>query len=112
MTHPPPSSLDVGRAWLLPDGRPDEPLLDVLRLLAEGRTNAVIARRLGIATDTVKSRLQALYRALNARDRTHAVAVGFRRGYLGDVAHRADCAALRPRPCTCGAAPTETETGG
>lgn len=110
MTRRPPPP--PGPAWLLPDGQPDEPLLDALRLVAEGCTNAVIAGRLQISVHTVRSRMKVLFRALGARDRAHAVALGYRRGYLDDAAHRADCAALRPRPCDCGAAPTETETGG
>lgn len=97
---------------LLPDGRPAGPLLDVLRLVAEGHTNAVIAGRLRIATDTVKTRLLVLYRTLGARNRAHAVAEGFRRGYLDGPTHCPDCAAYRPRVCSCGAAPADEETGG
>lgn len=46
----------------------------VLSALAEGLTNARIARRLGITENTVKFHLQNLYLKLGARTRTEAVA--------------------------------------
>lgn len=79
---------------------------EVLQLIAEGVTNAEAARRLGLAVDTVKSRCRVLYRRLGARDRAHAVALGFVLGHLrapGELDHRVDCAYHRPRVCTCGA---------
>ena len=59
-----------------------ELLFDVLRLIAEGCSNAEIGRRLGIAEDTVKSRPRALYHLLGARDRAHAVSIGYQSGVL------------------------------
>jgi DNA-binding NarL/FixJ family response regulator len=77
-----------------------EYLLPVLRLLAEGLTNAQVASRLGVATNTVKSRLTALYAGLDARDRAHAVALGYRRGLLdARVDHAPRCASRRPCDC-------------
>jgi two-component system nitrate/nitrite response regulator NarL len=82
-----------------PDATSDY-LYPVLRLLAEGRTNAQIGARLGITSNTVKSRLTALYRALGARDRAHAVALGYRRGLLDAAAgHAPNCASRRPCDC-------------
>jgi DNA-binding NarL/FixJ family response regulator len=46
---------------------------DVLRLLAEGKSNKVIARELGITEGTVKVHLLAVFRALDVRNRTAAV---------------------------------------
>jgi DNA-binding NarL/FixJ family response regulator len=51
---------------------------DVLRLLAEGRPNKLIARELDISEATVKVHLLAVYRALGARNRTEAVVIAQR----------------------------------
>jgi len=47
--------------------------LDVLRLLAEGRSTKDIARTLELGPGTVKIHLAAIFRALNVRNRTEAV---------------------------------------
>jgi len=47
--------------------------LDVLRLLALGKPNKVIARELGVTEGTVKVHLLAVFRALDVRNRTSAV---------------------------------------
>jgi DNA-binding NarL/FixJ family response regulator len=46
---------------------------DVLRLLAQGMSNKVIARELGVSEGTVKVHLLAVFRALDVRNRTAAV---------------------------------------
>jgi DNA-binding NarL/FixJ family response regulator len=46
---------------------------DVLRLLAQGKSNKLIARELGITEGTVKVHLLAVFRALDVRNRTAAV---------------------------------------
>lgn len=51
---------------------------DVLRLLAEGRPNKLIARGLDISEATVKVHLLAVFRALGARNRTEAVVIAQR----------------------------------
>jgi DNA-binding CsgD family transcriptional regulator len=48
--------------------------LEVLATLAEGLTNKAIARRLNISLHTVKFHLESLFRKLDARTRTEAVA--------------------------------------
>lgn len=48
--------------------------LDVLAALAEGLTNKAIARRLDISLHTVKFHVESLFRKLDARTRTEAVA--------------------------------------
>lgn len=64
----------------------DDPLtpreVDVLRLVAEGHGNKTIAFQLNLATDTVKAHLKSVYSKLEVDDRTHAVVVASRRGYL------------------------------
>lgn len=56
--------------------------LQVLRGMAEGKSNAEIGRDLYVSEDTVKTHARRLFRKLKARDRAHAVAVGFRAGTL------------------------------
>ena len=46
---------------------------DVLRLLAQGKPNKVIARELGVTEGTVKVHLLAVFRTLEVRNRTSAV---------------------------------------
>jgi DNA-binding NarL/FixJ family response regulator len=50
---------------------------ETLVLAANGLTNQMIGRALGVSEETVKSRMQVLRRKLRALDRTHAVAVAF-----------------------------------
>jgi DNA-binding NarL/FixJ family response regulator len=47
--------------------------LEVLRLLASGRTNAQVAEDLFISVGTVKSHTGNIYRKLNARNRAEAL---------------------------------------
>lgn len=61
---------------------PTERELEILRLVANGQTNHEIGQRLHIAEETVKTHVQHLLRRLNARNRAHAVAIGWRQGYL------------------------------
>jgi DNA-binding NarL/FixJ family response regulator len=49
--------------------------LDVLQLLGQGRSTKEIARVLELSEGTVKVHLAAIYRGLNARNRTEAVAL-------------------------------------
>ena len=56
--------------------------LQVLRGMTEGRSNAEIGRELYVSEDTVKTHARRLFRKLGARDRAHAVAVGFRQGLV------------------------------
>jgi DNA-binding NarL/FixJ family response regulator len=69
--------------WLVPGaplpatGEPLEPLsereLEVLRLVATGRSNREIATELYVATGTVKAHLNNIFRKLEARSRLEAV---------------------------------------
>jgi DNA-binding NarL/FixJ family response regulator len=56
--------------------------LQVLRGMADGRSNAEIGRELFVSEDTVKTHARRLFRKLGARDRAHAVAAGFRAGLV------------------------------
>jgi DNA-binding NarL/FixJ family response regulator len=69
---------DAGRAGR--DLTPRE--LDVLRLVADGRTNASIGRELGVAASTVKTHVASLLDKLGANDRAHAVSIALRSGVI------------------------------
>lgn len=56
--------------------------LSVLRLVAEGRSNREVAEALSISEDTVKARMKSLMAKLHAEDRTHAVTLAIRRGFM------------------------------
>jgi DNA-binding CsgD family transcriptional regulator len=56
--------------------------LEVLSLLAEGASNKLIARRLGISTHTAKYHVASLLEKLDAVSRTDAVANAARIGVL------------------------------
>ena len=54
----------------------------VLALIAEGRANKEIAKRLSISEATVKGQVRNILSKLDARDRTHAVMIGLKRGII------------------------------
>jgi DNA-binding NarL/FixJ family response regulator len=56
--------------------------LQVLRGMADGKSNAEIGRDLFVSEDTVKTHARRLFRKLGARDRAHAVASAFRAGMV------------------------------
>jgi DNA-binding NarL/FixJ family response regulator len=57
-------------------------LLDVLHLVAEGRTTDEIAATLGLSPFTVKNYMERIFERLGARDRAEAVAIALRSGQL------------------------------
>lgn len=54
----------------------------ILALVAEGWTERDIARNLDITVNTVRTHMTEIRRRLGARDRAHAVAMGYRTGLL------------------------------
>jgi two-component system, NarL family, response regulator len=64
----------------------DDPLtpreVDVLRLVASGNANKIIAAELSLTEETVKSHIRNILSKLGANDRTHAVAIGLKRGII------------------------------
>jgi DNA-binding NarL/FixJ family response regulator len=53
---------------------------DVLERLVEGSTNAEIARRVGVATGTVKAHVRNIFEKLSVHTRTQAAAIATERG--------------------------------
>ena len=81
----PGNEVGVGVAEAQPTGRRltlTERELQVLRGMADGKSNAEIGRELFVSEDTVKTHARRLFRKLGARDRAHAVAAGFRAGLV------------------------------
>ncbi|MDP2931771.1 MAG: response regulator transcription factor [Chloroflexota bacterium] len=60
---------------------------EVLKHIAEGYSNKRIAFTLGVTEQTIKNYIASIMRKLNANDRTHAVVLAMRRGWLdiGDI---------------------------
>ena len=56
--------------------------IDVLRLVAGGNANKEIAARLSLTEETVKAHIRNILGKLGANDRTHAVAIGLKRGII------------------------------
>ncbi|MCE3288893.1 MAG: two component transcriptional regulator, LuxR family [Caulobacter sp.] len=64
----------------------DERLTDrerrILLLVAEGKANKEIARRVAVSPDTVKADLKSIFVKLDVVDRTQAVVAAVRRGFI------------------------------
>jgi len=56
--------------------------VEVLRLVAAGNANKMIADHLGISEETVKAHVRSILSKLGANDRTHAVTLAVKRGII------------------------------
>ncbi len=56
--------------------------IDVLRLIAGGHANKLVADQLSITEDTVKGHVKNILSKLGASDRTHAVTIALKRGII------------------------------
>ena len=55
---------------------------DVLRCVATGNSNKIIGSRMNITEATVKGHMKNILAKLGANDRTHAVTIAIRRGFI------------------------------
>ncbi|KWH24333.1 response regulator [Burkholderia multivorans] len=84
----PPLLLDDGATYTIEPprqaaGAPLTPRqIEVLRYLAEGVPNKVIADRLGLSEKTVKAHITAIFRTLHVLNRTQAAAAGRKAGLI------------------------------
>jgi DNA-binding CsgD family transcriptional regulator len=62
--------------------KPSQRELELLQLMADGLSDREIAEKLSISPNTIRSRQHMLRMKMQARSRTHAVAIAFRRGLL------------------------------
>ena len=56
--------------------------IEVLRLVAAGNANKIVADRLSITEAPVKAHVKNILSKLDANDRTHAVTIGLKRGII------------------------------
>nr|WP_298721103.1 response regulator transcription factor [uncultured Steroidobacter sp.] len=56
--------------------------IEVLRRVAAGKSNKIIAGELAISEETVKAHMKSILPKLDATDRTHAVTIALKRGIL------------------------------
>ena len=55
---------------------------EILQLLADGESTTVAARRLGLSEETVKTHMKNTLARLDAKNRSHAVAIGLRESLI------------------------------
>ncbi|MBO9716271.1 MAG: response regulator transcription factor [Pseudoxanthomonas sp.] len=60
--------------------------IEILRLVADGRANKQIADHLDLSVETIKAQLKTIFSKLGVHDRTHAVTLAARRGYIDPFA--------------------------
>jgi DNA-binding NarL/FixJ family response regulator len=56
--------------------------IEVLKEVSAGNANKTVANGLSISEDTVKAHMKSILSKLGANDRTHAVTIAMRRGFL------------------------------
>jgi DNA-binding NarL/FixJ family response regulator len=54
----------------------------VLRRVAMGNSNKIIASELNLSEATVKGHMKSILSKLGANDRTHAVTIALKRGFI------------------------------
>ena len=56
--------------------------IEVLTHIAAGLSNKSVASKLSVTEDTIKGHVRSILSKLNANDRTHAVTIALRRGFI------------------------------
>ncbi len=78
-----PEAVDATPVRAVPQGEPLSPReVEVLRLVADGLSNKIIAYQLNISEHTVKFHLNSILSKMRAGSRTEAVMLGLRRGLI------------------------------
>jgi DNA-binding NarL/FixJ family response regulator len=77
-----PNEIAIQIAEHVADDTLSEREIAVLRCVAAGKSNKLIAAELAISEGTVKSHMKSILPKLDASDRTHAVMIALRRGIL------------------------------
>jgi DNA-binding NarL/FixJ family response regulator len=84
--HAGKKALSPEASFELAEHATDDPLtpaeVQILRLIAAGNANKQIADQLSITEETVKGRVKNILSKLHANDRTHAAAIGLKRGII------------------------------
>jgi len=77
-----PSDIAAELAEHLADDSLTQREIDVLRLIAAGNSNKLIADQLSISEATIKGHVSNILSKLGANDRAHAVTIGLKRGII------------------------------
>ena len=77
-----PAEIAVEMAEHHSDDALTEREMEVLREVAAGNANKVVAAHLRISEETVKAHMKSILSKLGANDRTHAVTIGLKRGII------------------------------
>jgi DNA-binding NarL/FixJ family response regulator len=84
--HEGKKTLSADASYQLAEHATDDDLtpgeISVLRLIAAGNANKLIADQLSITEETVKGRVKNILSKLGANDRTHAAMIGMKRGII------------------------------
>jgi DNA-binding NarL/FixJ family response regulator len=77
-----PHEIAAGLADHVTEDALTEREVQVLRAVAMGNSNKIIAGRLNVSEATVKGHMKSILSKLAANDRTHAVTIAMRRGFI------------------------------
>ena len=77
-----PSEIAVGIAEHHSDDALTEREIEVLKQVAAGNANKVVAHNLKLSEETVKAHMKNILSKLGANDRTHAVTIALKRGII------------------------------
>ena len=77
-----PPEIAIGMAEHSADDALTDREIEVLRQVAAGNANKIVADNLAISEDTVKAHMRSILSKLGANDRTHAVTIALKRGIM------------------------------
>jgi len=77
-----PPEIAAGLAEHVADDALTEREIEVLRKVAAGTSNKIIAMELAVSEATVKTHMKSILSKLGANDRTHAVTIAMKRGFI------------------------------